>query len=57
VGQSCNANCHPIIGTLPGSVIIGTATFDATLYGVGGNNVLQCGEGSCKAVAGPGNNV
>jgi hypothetical protein len=60
VGPHCIpavTGCPPIIGTLPGSVIIGTATFDATLYGVGGNNVLQCGEGSCKAVAGPGNNV
>jgi hypothetical protein len=57
VGPSCTSNCPPIIGTLPGSVIVATATYDASLYGVGGNNVLQCGEGSCKAVAGPGNNV
>jgi len=57
VGPSCTASCPPIIGTLPGSVIIGTATFDATMYGVGGNNILQCGQGACKAVAGPGNNV
>ncbi|HYA82922.1 MAG TPA: hypothetical protein VEH06_05660, partial [Candidatus Bathyarchaeia archaeon] len=57
VGPSCNVNCPPIIGTLPGSVTVATATFDASLYGVGGNNVLQCGQGSCKAVAGPGNNV
>jgi hypothetical protein len=57
VGPSCNVGCPPIISTLPGSVIVATATFDASLYGVGGNNILQCGEGSCKAVAGPGNNV
>jgi hypothetical protein len=57
VGPSCVVNCPPIIGTLRGAVIIATATFDASLYGVGGNNVLQCGQGSCKAVAGPGNNV
>ena len=57
VGPACNVNCPPIIGTLPGSVIVATATFDASLYGAGGNNVLQCGEGACKAVAGPGNNV
>jgi hypothetical protein len=57
VGPSCTVGCPPIISTLPGSVIVATATFDASLYGVGGNNILQCGEGSCKAVAGPGNNV
>ena len=57
VTPSCTASCPPIIGTLRGAVIIATATFDASIYGVGGNNVLQCGQGSCKAVAGPGNNV
>ena len=57
VGPACNVNCPPIIGTLPGSVIVATSTSDASLYGVGGNNILQCGEGACKAVAGPGNNV
>jgi hypothetical protein len=56
VGPSCTANCPPIIGTVPGSVIVATGTVDASLYGVG-NNVLQCGQGSCKAVAGPGNNI
>ena len=57
VGPACNVNCPPIISTLPGSVIVATSTFAASLYGVGGNNILQCGEGACKAVAGPGNNV
>ena len=57
VGPACNVNCPPLIGTLPGSVIVATSTFDASLYGVGGNNILQCGPGACKAVAGPGNNV
>ncbi len=57
VAPSCVVSCPPIIGTLRGAVIIATATFDASIYGVGGNNVLQCGQGSCKAVAGPGNNV
>jgi RTX calcium-binding nonapeptide repeat (4 copies) len=56
VGPSCTANCPPIIGTVPGSVIVATSTTDASLYGVG-NNILQCGLGACKAVAGPGNNV
>ncbi|MGB6533120.1 MAG: hypothetical protein WBF33_33935, partial [Candidatus Nitrosopolaris sp.] len=51
VAPSCTVSCPPIIGTLRGAVIIATATFDASLYGVGGNNVLQCGQGSCKAVA------
>jgi hypothetical protein len=57
VGPSCVVACPPIIGTLRGAVIIATSTFDASIYGVGGNNILQCGEGACKAVAGPGNNV
>jgi hypothetical protein len=57
VGPSCSVACPPIIGTLRGAVIIATSTVDASIYGLGGNNVLQCGLGSCKAVAGPGNNV
>jgi hypothetical protein len=56
VGPACSFNCPPIIGTVPGSVIVATATTDASLYGVG-NNILQCGLGACKAVAGPGNNI
>jgi hypothetical protein len=57
VTPSCTVACPPIIGTQRGAVIVATNTFDASLYGVGGNNVLQCGQGACKAVAGPGNNV
>jgi hypothetical protein len=57
VTPSCVVACPPIIGTQRGAVIIATSTFDASIYGIGGNNVLQCGQGSCKAVAGPGNNV
>jgi Ca2+-binding RTX toxin-like protein len=38
-------------------VIVATSTADANLYGLGGNNILQCGPGACKAVAGPGNNI
>jgi hypothetical protein len=57
VTPSCTIDCPPIVGTQRGAVIIATATTDASVYGVGGNNVLQCGAGSCKAVAGPGNNV
>jgi hypothetical protein len=57
VTPSCVVACPPIIGTQRGAVIIATSTVDASIYGVGGNNVLQCGQGSCKAVAGPGNNV
>jgi hemolysin type calcium-binding protein len=57
VTPSCTIQCPPIIGTQRGAVIIATSTVDASIYGVGGNNVLQCGQGSCKAVAGLGNNV
>ena len=56
VAPSCIVSCPPIIG-LRGAVIIATSTVDASIYGVGGNNVLQCGQGSCKAVSGPGNNI
>ena len=57
VSPSCSVNCPPIIGTQRGAVIVATSTIDASLYGIGGNNVIQCGQGACKAVAGPGNNV
>jgi hypothetical protein len=57
VAPSCAVACPPIIGTLRGAVIIATSTVDASIYGVGGNNVLQCGQGACKAVAGPGDNI
>ena len=55
VGPSCTSNCPPIIGTLPGSVIVATTISDASLYGAGagGNNIL----GTCRAVAGPGNTL
>ncbi|MGC2571062.1 MAG: calcium-binding protein [Candidatus Nitrosopolaris sp.] len=57
VTPSCTVQCPPIIGTQRGAAIIATSTVDASIYGAGGNNVLQCGQGACKAVAGPGNNV
>jgi len=57
VSPSCSVNCPPIIGTQRGAVIVATSTIDASLYGIGGNNVIQCGQGACKGVAGPGNNV
>jgi RTX calcium-binding nonapeptide repeat (4 copies) len=57
MAPQCSFSCPPIIGTLPGSIVIATGTTDASIYGLGGNNVLQCGQGACKAVAGPGNNI
>ena len=57
MAPSCSFSCPPVIGTLPGSIVVATGTVDASIFGLGGNNILQCGEGACKAVAGPGNNV
>src|SRR5438128_9090959 len=38
ITPSCTVACPPIVGTQRGVVIIATNTFDASLYGVGGNN-------------------
>jgi hypothetical protein len=57
VGPECNQQCQPLIGTQKDDIIIATATSDATIYGLGGNDFIQCGPGACKAFAGPGDNV
>jgi Ca2+-binding RTX toxin-like protein len=57
VGPQCNQQCPALIGTQKDDIIIGTAVSDATIYGLGGNDVIQCGQGACKAFAGPGDNV
>ena len=53
VTPSCTV-VSPIIGTRRGAVIIATSTNyqDASLYDVGGNNVLECGQASCKTSLG-----
>ncbi len=57
VGPQCTQQCPPLIGTQQDDIIIGTAVTDATIYGLGGNDFIQCGPGACKAFAGPGDNV
>jgi len=57
LGPECNQQCTQIIGTQKDDIIIATAVSDATIYGLNGNDVIQCGLGACKAFAGPGDNV
>jgi Ca2+-binding RTX toxin-like protein len=57
VGPDCTQMCPPLIGTQKDDIIIATAVSDATIYGLDGNDFIQCGPGACKAFAGPGNNI
>jgi Ca2+-binding RTX toxin-like protein len=57
VAPDCTQQCPPIIGTQGDDTIIATSTTDASIYGLGGNDFIQCGQGTCKAFAGPGNNI
>jgi Ca2+-binding RTX toxin-like protein len=57
VGPDCTQSCPPIIGTQKDDIIIATAVTDATIYGLNGNDFIQCGPAACKAFAGPANNI
>src|SRR5205807_4652346 len=57
IGPLCNQQCPPIIGTQKDDIIIATAVTDATIYGLGGNDFIQCGPGACKAFSGSGDNI
>jgi Ca2+-binding RTX toxin-like protein len=57
IGPECTRQCPPLTGTQNDDIIIATAVTDATIYGLGGNDVIQCGPGACKAFAGPGDNI
>jgi Ca2+-binding RTX toxin-like protein len=57
VGPDCKQQCPPLIGTQQDDTIIATSVTDASIYGLGGNDFIQCGLSTCKAFAGPGNNV
>jgi len=46
VGPECNQQCPPLIGTQQDDTIIAIAVTDATIYGLGGNDVIQCGPGA-----------
>jgi hypothetical protein len=49
--------CPPTVGTKGPDIIIATAVSGATIYGIAGNDVMQCGAGSCKIYAGEGDNT
>jgi Ca2+-binding RTX toxin-like protein len=57
VGPDCTQQCPPLIGTQKDDIIIATSVTDASIYGLGGNDFIQCGPSTCKAFAGPGDNV
>ena len=57
IGPQCTQQCPQLIGTQQDDIIIATSVTDATIYGLGGNDFIQCGLGACKAFAGPGDNV
>ena len=57
VPKACSQNCTVIIGTQKDDIIIATAVTDATIYGLGGNDIIQCGSGHCKVYGGSGDNV
>ena len=49
--------CPPIVGTSHDDIIIATEVPSATIYGLEGNDVIQCGTGDCIVYSGPGDNV
>jgi hypothetical protein len=57
VPKPCAQKCTAIIGTPHDDIIIATAVTSATIYGLGGNDVIQCGPGVCKAFGGSGDNI
>ena len=54
---SGTTGCQPIVGTNGPDIIIATAVAGATIYGLDGNDVIQCGSGNCKVYSGNGDNV
>jgi hypothetical protein len=52
-----SSGCPPIIGTNGPDIIIATEVLGATIYGLEGNDVIQCGSGDCIVYSGPGDNV
>jgi len=49
--------CPPIVGTNGPDIVIATAVPSATIYGLEGNDVIQCGAGDCIVYSGPGDNI
>jgi len=58
VPQTCLLNvCPTIVGTQRGDIIIATAVNNARIFGIGGNDIIECGIGNCNVFTGFGNNV
>ena len=55
--SSGGSGCPPIAGTDGPDIIIATATPNPIIYGLEGNDVIQCGSGNCKVYGGPGDNI
>lgn len=51
----CTGSCPVIVGTGKDSIIDATAVTNAVIFTVGGNNVVECGSGTCKVYGGTGN--
>jgi Ca2+-binding RTX toxin-like protein len=49
--------CPTIVGTQRGDIIIATAVNNARIFGIGGNDIIECGIGNCNVFTGFGNNV
>ena len=49
--------CPPTVGTSGPDIIVATAVSGATIYGIAGNDVIQCGSGDCKVYSGNGDNT
>ena len=49
--------CPTIVGTQRGDIIIATAVNNARIFGLGGNDVIECGLGNCNVFTAFGNNV
>jgi hypothetical protein len=49
--------CPTIVGTQRGDIIIATAVNNARIFGLGGNDIIECGIGNCNVFTGFGNNV
>jgi hypothetical protein len=54
---SFTTNCPPVVGTNGPDIIIATYVSGATVYGLNGNDIIQCGSANCKVFAGPGDNM
>lgn len=52
-----NGGCPKIVGTNGPDIIIASAVPNAQIYGLAGNDVIQCGTGNCKVYGGPGDNI